>query len=242
MTSDLDHYQAALMAEECIVVDRDDNVIGPESKLNCHLNTNIQKGLLHRAFSVFLFDTQGRLLIQQRSGTKATFKLCWTNTCCSHPLYFPTEMEDKDQLGVIRAAIRKLDHELGISPDSMPIEAFTCLARVHYKAESNGKWGEHEIDYILVAQKDVTVVPNPEEVADFKYVTLPELEGMLARAKLGEGTEVGVSGSSDVYVTPWFQLIATPSEGASQSLLGTWWQALGPNIKSLQNLHIQHFA
>jgi isopentenyl-diphosphate delta-isomerase len=61
--------------------------------------TNIDQGMLHRAFSVFLFNTKGELLLQQRSDAKITFPGYWTNTCCSHPLYFPEEMVDEGQLG-----------------------------------------------------------------------------------------------------------------------------------------------
>eukprot|EP01112_Ceratiomyxa_fruticulosa_P008847 TRINITY_DN2291_c0_g1_i3.p1 TRINITY_DN2291_c0_g1~~TRINITY_DN2291_c0_g1_i3.p1 ORF type:complete len:310 (-),score=57.32 TRINITY_DN2291_c0_g1_i3:67-996(-) len=235
----IDAYQAALMNEECILVDENDNVIGHDSKLNCHLNSNIQKGLLHRAFSVFLFNKEGKLLVQQRSPTKVTFRLNWTNTCCSHPLYYDLELEDKDQIGVKRAAQRKLGHELGIPPSQLPLDAFSCLAKVHYKAESNGKWGEHEVDYILLIQKDVDITPNPEEVADVKWLDKDELYTMIQNAKLGEGKEVGDSG--EVYVTPWFKLIVTPS-GGDQSLLEKWWSFLGSDLKSLQDLRVQHYV
>ncbi len=66
-----------------------------------HLNENIKKGLLHRAFSVFLFNNEGKLLLQQRSADKITFPLTWTNTCCSHPLYFPEELDEKDEIGIL---------------------------------------------------------------------------------------------------------------------------------------------
>ncbi len=102
-----------LLSEECILVDEDDTAIGPDTKKNCHLNTNIQAGKLHRAFSVFLFDSEGKLLLQQRSLQKITFPGQWTNTCCSHPLYRPEELEGEGT-GVKRAARRKLNHELGI--------------------------------------------------------------------------------------------------------------------------------
>ena len=75
--------------------------------------------MLHRAFSVFLFDQQDRLLIQQRSSEKITFPNLYTNTCCSHPLYLPEEMEETNQLGIRRAAQRKLYHELGIHPSQV---------------------------------------------------------------------------------------------------------------------------
>lgn len=110
--------------------------------------TNIDKGLLHRAFSVFLFDPEtNRLLLQQRATEKITFPDMWTNTCCSHPLGIPGEtganLEDS-VAGVKRAAQRKLEHELGIDPKQVPFDDFHFLTRIHYKAPSDGKWGEHE--------------------------------------------------------------------------------------------------
>jgi isopentenyl-diphosphate delta-isomerase len=108
---------------------------------------NIDKGLLHRAFSVFLFDSENRLLLQQRASEKITFPDMWTNTCCSHPLGISgetgIELAEAVQ-GVKRAAQRKLDHELGIKPAQVPIANFKFLTRIHYKAPSDGKWGEHE--------------------------------------------------------------------------------------------------
>jgi isopentenyl-diphosphate delta-isomerase len=109
--------------------------------------TNIDKGLLHRAFSVFLFNDKNELLLQQRATEKITFPDMWTNTCCSHPLNIPGETGSNFTEcveGVKRAAQRKLDHELGIKKEQVPIEDFHFLTRIHYKAPSDGKWGEHE--------------------------------------------------------------------------------------------------
>src|SRR5690606_8301969 len=90
-----------------------------------HRMGNINKGLLHRAFSVFLFDSNWRLLLQQRASEKITFPNMWTNTCCSHPLAieneFGADLESGTQ-GVRRAAQRKLDHELGIKSEQVPLE------------------------------------------------------------------------------------------------------------------------
>ena len=107
---------------------------------------NIRKGLLHRAFSAFVFRPEdGKLLLQQRATEKITFPDMWTNTCCSHPLDdFEAEKIEKDQLGVRVAASRKLEHELGIPTDQTPIENFQYLTRIHYLAPSDGLWGEHE--------------------------------------------------------------------------------------------------
>ncbi len=112
--STLDSTQVELLAEECILVDESDKVVGSDTKKNCHLNVNIEAGKLHRAFSVFLFNSEGKLLLQQRSKAKITFPECFTNTCCSHPLYRPEELEEKDFAGVKSAGRRKLEQELGI--------------------------------------------------------------------------------------------------------------------------------
>lgn len=107
---------------------------------------NINKGLLHRAFSAFVFRPEdGKLLLQQRATEKITFPDMWTNTCCSHPLDdFEEEKVEKDQLGVRVAATRKLEHELGIPKEQTPVDRFQYLTRIHYLAPSDGLWGEHE--------------------------------------------------------------------------------------------------
>ena len=117
--SGLDRAQVELLVEQCILVDENDKVVGFESKKNCHLNANIAGGMLHRAFSVFLFNSKGELLLQQRSKCKITFPECFTNTCCSHPLRVEGEAEEGGQLGVRRAARRKLFQELGIPGDQV---------------------------------------------------------------------------------------------------------------------------
>ena len=107
---------------------------------------NINKGLLHRAFSAFVFrPSDGKLLLQRRAPEKITFPSMWTNTCCSHPLDdFVEERNEEDQMGVKCAASRKLEHELGIPKEQTPVEKFQYLTRIHYLAPSDGLWGEHE--------------------------------------------------------------------------------------------------
>lgn len=117
--SQYDATQIGLMAEECILVDKQDKVLGPDTKKSCHLNANIDQGKLHRAFSVFLFDSTNKLLLQQRSSAKITFPEYFTNTCCSHPLFRPEELDGVN--GVKIAAQRKLNHELGIPYDEVRI-------------------------------------------------------------------------------------------------------------------------
>ena len=144
-----DSSQTGMMDEQCILIDEEDNVLGPGSKVQCHLG----EGQLHRAFSVLLFDPNGRLLIQKRSQSKITFPGVWANTCCSHPLHTPEELEDG--VGVKRAAIRKLGHELGISSDSIASEDIRLISRMHYNARSDERWVELEIDHIVALQADV---------------------------------------------------------------------------------------
>ncbi|KAF6270527.1 isopentenyl-diphosphate delta isomerase 1 [Rhinolophus ferrumequinum] len=136
-TDGLDEQQVKLLAEMCILIDENDNKIGAETKKNCHLNENIEKGLLHRAFSVFLFNTENKLLLQQRSDAKITFPGCFTNTCCSHPLSNATELEEDDAMGVRRAAQRRLKAEFGIPLEQVPPEEMKYLTRIHYKAQSD---------------------------------------------------------------------------------------------------------
>lgn len=111
-----------------------------------HLMVNINQGLLHRAFSAFVFrPSDAKLLLQQRASEKITFPDMWTNTCCSHPLDdFPIEKVEEEQLGVRVAASRKLEHELGIPKSQTPIDESQYLTKIHYLAPSDGIWGEHE--------------------------------------------------------------------------------------------------
>ncbi|GLT60032.1 hypothetical protein SLA2020_328210 [Shorea laevis] len=212
----MDTVQRRLMFEdECILVDENDNVVGHESKYNCHLWEKIQSGnMLHRAFSVFLFNTKYELLLQQRSATKVTFPLVWTNTCCSHPLYRESELIYENSLGVRNAAQRKLLDELGIPPKDVPVDDFTPLGRMLYKAPSDGKWGEHELDYLLFIVRDVNVNPNPDEVADIKYVNREQLKELLRKADAGE---------EGLKLSPWFRLVV-------DNFLFKWWDHVEKGI------------
>ncbi|KAF2204671.1 isopentenyl-diphosphate delta isomeras-like protein 1 [Delitschia confertaspora ATCC 74209] len=209
-----DEEQIKLMDEVCIVLDDNDTPIGSASKKVCHLMDNISKGLLHRAFSVFLFDSENRLLLQQRATEKITFPDMWTNTCCSHPLGIPGEtgngLEESIQ-GVRRAAVRKLDQELGIKAEQVPIDNFKFLTRIHYMSPSDGKWGEHEVDYILFIKANVDLAVNPNEVQDTRYVSQADLKTMFKQ----EGLKF----------TPWFKLIC-------QSMLFEWWNHLDTGLEN----------
>ena len=111
-----DEKQVQMMEENCIVVDKDDNIIGPDTKVNCHLG----EGKLHRAFSVLLFNSSGELLIQKRAADKITFPSIWANSCCSHPLHIDNEIEGVE--GAKLAAMRKMEQELGIDQNLIDLE------------------------------------------------------------------------------------------------------------------------
>jgi len=213
-----DEEQIRLMDEVCIVLDYNDKAIGTATKKDCHLMTNINKGLLHRAFSVFLFHPETkRLLLQQRASEKITFPDMWTNTCCSHPLAHPSETGLGDLAsnveGAKRAAIRKLNHELGIPSKYVPIEKFDYLTRIHYLAPSDGKWGEHEIDYILFIESDPELKINKNEVKDVRWVSMDELKQMFKDVETQSGKD------KNLKYTPWFKLIC-------ETMLYQWWEAL----------------
>ena len=205
--------------DECIVVDENDMIIGHTSKYEAHRFDQVSapSGVLHRAFSVFLFNNEGKLLLQQRASSKITFPNVWTNTCCSHPLYGyqPSEVDDEESVamgkvqGTVAAARRKLNHELGICSEDVPSDDFKYLGRLHYcAADTNDKsWGEHEIDYILFIRKDVSSFDfNSEEIQNVKYVTLQELQAMM-------------DPSSGLLWSPWFKIIV-------DKFLVKWWSNL----------------
>lgn len=201
-----------LMEERCILLDEDDNVMGDVSKKECHLMDNINKGMLHRAFSTFLFrPSDGRLLLQKRSKEKITFPDLWTNTCCSHPLAIKSEVDGIP--GAKNAAIRKLEHELGIK--GLKPDQFDYLTRIHYLAPSDSLWGEHEIDYILFIKADVELDINQNEISESRYVNQQELKDMM--------------NDKDQYkLTPWFELIG-------DELLFKWWDQLLKGEKLVQD-------
>ena len=236
-----DQSQMTMMAEKVILLDYNDQVIGSATKKESHLLNDKKKSLLHRAFSVFLFDPDGRLLLQKRSAEKITFPSYWANTCCSHPLY-DLDGEQNGADGVIIAARRKLLQELGIQPEQVPTEAFTFLTRVHYQSPCDDTWGEHEIDYVLICQpgRKIDVDPNRNEVQEARWFHREELvTWMDVHAKVTGVVEVeeesssssssssssnssSSSSSSSVEkekVSPWFRII-------HDTLLHKWWDSL----------------
>tara|TARA_B100000965_G_C19582270_1_gene754135 strand:+ start:1538 stop:2218 length:681 start_codon:yes stop_codon:yes gene_type:complete len=185
-----DEAQKEMMDENCIVVDENDRIVGRDSKVNCHLN----EGKLHRAFSVLIFDSTNKLLIQQRANEKITFPSIWANSCCSHPLY--QNGEEENIKGAKKAAVRKLTQELGILPGEIQSEDLNFITKMHYKARADQKWIEHEVDYIFALKKDVKIDPNSNEIQRTKYVDVKELNELFEK-----------SNDNLVKIGPWFRLI-----------------------------------
>ena len=141
--------------EKVILVDKNDNQVGLMPKLEAH-----EKGLLHRAFSIFIFNSRYELLLQKRASSKYHSGGLWTNTCCSHP------REGEDTLD---AANRRLDEEMGIK---------TSLRKVYdfiYKAELDNQLTEHEFDHVFYGVCDRDPKLNKDEAEDFKWVDMETL-------------------------------------------------------------------
>ena len=124
------------MSANVTMVDDNDNVIGPISKLEAHLQrADGEKSVLHRAFSLFLFNSENELLLQQRSHKKITFPMRWTNTCCSHNEHIAEELESTpDFIGMRRAAVRRVQFEFGIT--ELDAADLKVVARIYYHAPS----------------------------------------------------------------------------------------------------------
>jgi len=197
-----DRDQKDMMEEECIIVDNEDNIIGKDTKINCHLG----EGKLHRAFSVLLFNTKNKLLIQKRASEKITFPSIWANSCCSHPLY--SNNEEEGIIGAKKAAKRKLSQELGIDTSLIELSDIEYITKMHYRSRADKKWIEHEIDYIFVIKSDVNVNPNPNEIKETKYVDQNELQSLFDAAD-----------NKSLNIGPWFRLI-------KENFLSDIWDAL----------------
>lgn len=169
--------------EQVILVDAHDNELGSMEKMEAH-----QKGLLHRAFSVFLFDANGNMLLQKRALGKYHSPGLWTNSCCSHPR--PGE-------GIMEAAKRRLIEEMGITAHIQ--KAFHFI----YKAQLDQGLTEHELDYVLVGTYEGIISPNSVEVSDYLYISMDDIQ-----FKLNENADAFTVWFQIAYprVADWYQL------------------------------------
>jgi len=209
-----DTEQIEMMGENCILVDENDQIIGKDSKVNCHTGN----GKLHRAFSVLLFNNSNKLLIQKRAREKITFPSIWANSCCSHPLHIDSEIKGIE--GAKTAAKRKMEQELGINPEEINREHLQYITKMRYKARADKKWIEYEIDYIFVIKCDVKINPNKIEIEDTKYVNPEELEELF----LDKNAKIG----------PWFRLI-------KENFLNGIWKSLN-NLEKISDNKLHHMG
>ena len=144
------------MEERILLVDEHDKEEGFGNKMETH-----REGRLHRSFSIFVFNHKGELLMQQRAKTKYHSGGLWSNTCCSHQREGET-LED--------AIHRRLQEEMGF--DTALKELFTFT----YKVKLDHDLFEHEYDHVFTGTIDGNPTPNPEEVDDWKFVDLKELQ------------------------------------------------------------------
>lgn len=145
------------MEEQVVLISENDEVLGLMNKLQAHEN-----GILHRAFSVFLFNDKGEVLLQKRAAEKYHSPNQWTNAVCSHPREGETYLE---------GAQRRLKEELGI-------EAMELTPKFHfiYKADVGGNLWEHELDHVFTGTYNGDFSLNEEEVSEIRYITMQALD------------------------------------------------------------------
>lgn len=144
------------MEEQVVVVSENDEILGLMEKMNAHEN-----GILHRAFSVFLFNDKGEMLLQKRASGKYHSPNQWTNAVCSHPKIDETYLE---------GAQRRLNEELGITADLT--EKFSFI----YKADVGQNLWEHELDHVFTGNYEGNFALNEEEVSEVRYISMQQLD------------------------------------------------------------------
>ena len=190
--SKLDSSQLKMMEEMCLVVDDNDNAISSATKIDCHRGG----GIRHRAFSVLIFDSENRLLMQQRAEEKITFPGIWANSCCSHPLDIEFENGDSKE-GVIHASKRKMFQELGIPMEISESWDYHHIGRFEYSCRWDDEWIEHEIDHVLIVRADVELSINKNEIKETKWLNHKQIIEMLG----------GENEWSNMIIAPWFRMI-----------------------------------
>jgi isopentenyl-diphosphate delta-isomerase len=148
-------------AESLILVDDDDREIGSCSKVECHEGA----GKLHRAFSVFLFNSDGQLLLQQRSAKKPLWPLYWANSCCSHP---------RESESVEAAGRRRVREELHLDCDPW------FLYKFQYHAQYGDLGAERELCHVFAGQVTGNISAHPEEIAEWRFIDPDDLTREIA--------------------------------------------------------------
>ena len=138
-----------------ILVNEQDEAIGLMEKMEAH-----EKGLLHRAFSILIFNSEGEMLLQQRALSKYHSPGLWTNACCSHPRNGET---------ILEAANRRLSEEMGMQTE------LSVLTHFIYKADFDNGLTEHELDYVVKGITNENPTINPDEVNAFRWISISDL-------------------------------------------------------------------
>jgi len=159
--------------QKIILVDENDKEIGFEEKIKCHLG----EGILHRAFSIFIFNKNKKLLLQKRAEEKMLWPYFWSNTCCSHP----RENED-----ILKAAEKRLNEELGFTT------SLKLLGKFKYQANFKDIGSENELCYVFEGEYDGKINPDKKEIADYKWIDMEELK-------------IDIEKNPENY-TPWFKI------------------------------------
>jgi isopentenyl-diphosphate delta-isomerase len=140
---------------QVVLVDEQDQALGEMDKMEAH-----QKGALHRAFSIFILNSNGQMLIHQRANHKYHGGGLWTNACCSHPQWG----ED-----ILVSAGQRLGYEMGLTCALKEVFSFV------YNTPVENNLIEHEYDHVLVGYTDQQPLPNPDEVQDYRWISRGDL-------------------------------------------------------------------
>jgi isopentenyl-diphosphate delta-isomerase len=162
-----------MIEEQVILVNDQDDQIGLMPKMEAH-----KKGVLHRAFSVFIFNSKNELMLQQRAAHKYHSPLLWTNTCCSH---------QRDGETNIEAGTRRLSEEMGFTTALKEVTSFI------YKAPFDNGLTEHEFDHVMTGFYEMDPVINKEEVEAWKWMPV-------------EAVKSDIESNPEIY-TAWFKII-----------------------------------
>lgn len=167
------HTRVSFDNEMLILVNENDVEIGWQNKVACHKG----KGILHRAFSIFIFNDDGLVLMQQRSNQKALWPLYWSNSCCSHP---------RKGESIENAASRRLEEELGIKT------ILKFLYKFQYQASYKNIGSENELCSVFIGKSNGPVIVNENEVAQWKFIQINDLDKDITK-------------NPQLY-TPWFKM------------------------------------
>ena len=162
-----------MQEEKVILVDNKNNQIGLMPKMEAHI-----KGVLHRAFSIIIFNSKSEILLQKRASTKYHTPNLWSNTCCSH---------QRDGESNITAGRRRLIEEMGFVTELYEFDSFI------YKVNFSSGLIEHEYDHIMLGLYDKDPLLNPQEVDDFRWISIDDLSS-------------DIKNNPDIY-TAWFKII-----------------------------------